>query len=197
METTNIEIPQCKGETHLQIEGEQSPSTARYCLICNKDISGRQNAKYCIGCSLDKKKKYIKEWIKNNKDKHNQYSSNWKKNNPIKNKKYINKWKRRNPEKQKKYMREYTWRKKEEKQLNFEKRIFINYCIICNQDISMYPSQTKLCDHCKEKSLHELGTITASQHMRRKYDDVTKTIIPDFERERQAIDTMLSNCGLK
>jgi len=100
-------------------------------------------------------------------------------------------------EKRKKAGREWYWNKKEVLGVPVEKRVFINNCVICRKNISMLPAWSKLCTHCREKHLHELGTNDFSTHMRRRYDHTIDKVIPDFNAERNAIDIQMRECGLR
>lgn len=100
-------------------------------------------------------------------------------------------------EEMKKYRRERSWRIAEEQGIRIEHRAEIKNCVICGQDISMYPSVCKLCVHCREKNLNDLGTTNASMHMRKIYDHNKKEVVPDYDGELKFINTQKQKIGFK
>jgi len=112
-----------------------------------------------------------------------------------KNKRWVQEWKDKTD--YNKLLRESRWFAKERLGISYERRYLITNCIICGQDISMYHPNSKLCCHCVEKHLHELGTIGFGSHMRRRYDYTIGKVIPDYDAERKAIDSHMRECGLK
>lgn len=139
------------------------------CVDCGEDISNRSGkAILCDECA----------------EKHKQENSR--------------KWAKENPERCNELQRINRWNKLEQKGIKFEKRILIDNCIICGQDISMYHSNAKYCSNCSERrSYHTLGTVDFSSHMVRKYNDVVNKVMPDWIAEREAIDSQLKVFGLK
>jgi len=79
-------------------------------------------------------------------------------------------------------------------------RYEIKNCIICNKNISMYPSHSKYCQNCGRKLRKDVfrknGAIDCSPYMCRKYDINTGKILPDFELEIKRIKKIKSRIGI-
>lgn len=196
-------------DVHLPIEGEQSPSRWYSCKHCNSPRiikRGKKNGIQHYRCN-DCKKIFSEgrtifpypcvecdELITNAKNIGKRFCDDCiKKHRALR----LKRWKEKNPEKNPIYCIIYRRKQSEIYGFRYEERTLITKCVICGQDISMYPAWCKRCMNCRENNLHDLGSFDFSQHMKRRYDDVVKTVIPDFEGERRAIDSMMMECGLK
>lgn len=210
METETIQ-QNVIADVHLPTEGEQSPSKSLllhiFCNECGDEIENCKSLrrKFCDDCLKKHSNLSSKRWKQQNPQKwkiiRNRSTTNWRKRNPTlsyqRNKKHVDKWRREHPEEHKRHKREAYWRAMERLGITVERRFLITNCIICNQDISMYPSNCKICMNCREKHLRELGTTNCSQHMRRKYDHVLNKVVPDYNAERIFINAHLKEYGLR
>lgn len=210
METETIQQNVIADE-HLPTEGEQSPSKSVllhiFCNECGAEIENCKSLrkKFCNDCLKKHGVLSSTRWKQQNPEKskiiRNRNNANWRKRNPTlayqRNKKHVDKWRQKNHDTLIRLNRESYWRCMERLGIIVERRFLITNCIICDQDISMYPSQCKLCMNCREKHLGELGTTNCSQHMRRKYDHVLNKVVPDYDAERRFIDAHLKEYGLR
>jgi len=111
--------------------------------------------------SLEKRRKYQKEWVKENPEKRRKYQKEWVKRNPN----YIQEWKLRNPNKVKKYQKlSIEWTKKSRK--NIKDRYGLGAGTVARYGfklaLEIYDRFNRECAFCGDKydlTIHHLDGI--------------------------------------